>query len=46
MFLNLREIERSVKNLLKSFNKNNAGVSLFNLSTSSKACKGFRFANP
>ena len=46
MFLNLREIERSFKKRLKSFNKNKAGVSAFKRSTSSNACKGFRFANP
>ncbi len=46
IFLILREIERSVKKRLKSFNKNNAGVSAFNRSTNSKACKGLRFANP
>ena len=36
----------SVKNLLKSFNKNIAGVSEVKRSTNSNACKGFRFANP
>jgi len=46
IFRNFRDIERSVKNRLKSFKINNAGVSAFNLSTSSSACKGFRLANP
>ena len=38
IFRNLREIERSVKNRLKSFNINKAGVSEFNRSISSNAC--------
>jgi len=46
IFLSFREMERSVKNRLKSLSKNKAGVSAFNRSTSSSACKGFRFANP
>ena len=39
-------MEISVKNRLKSFSKKSAGVSDVNRSTSSKACNGFRFANP
>jgi len=46
MFLSFLEIEISVKNRLKSFNKKIAGVSAVKRSTNSKACKGFRFANP
>merc|ERR1712194_647093 len=46
IFFNFREIERSVKKRLKSFNKNRAGVSEFIRSTSSKACKGFLLAKP
>ena len=46
MFFNLRLIEISVKNLLKSFNKKIAGVSDVKRSTNSNACNGFRFANP
>jgi hypothetical protein len=46
IFLNFLEIERSVRKRLKSFNKNNAGVSAFKRSTNSNACNGFRLANP
>ena len=46
IFLSFREIEISVKKRLKSFNKKIAGVSAVNRSTNSKACKGFRLANP
>jgi len=46
IFRNFLEIERSVKNRLKSFKINKAGVSELNLSTSSSACKGFLLANP
>ena len=46
IFRNLRDIERSVKKRLKSFNINKAGVSEFKRSTSSNACNGFRLANP
>ena len=46
IFFNFRAIEISFKNLLKSFNKKTAGVSGVKRSTSSKACSGFRLANP
>jgi len=46
IFFNFRDIDISVKNRLKSFNKNTAGVSEVSRSTNSRACNGFRLANP
>ena len=46
IFRSLREIDKSVKNRLKSFSKKSAGVSAFKRSTNSNACNGLRFPNP